>query len=346
MIRNADIGHYKFQSTPLMRGETSSSGCEGLARIRFQSTPLMRGETPVRRSLQQRSRIISIHSPHARGDRTGHSPGGTGHFNPLPSCEGRHQLSSTWSVRSPHFNPLPSCEGRLFTGSHADFKARYEFQSTPLMRGETAVTIIGAIDPRHHFNPLPSCEGRPIASRAPSRRLQNFNPLPSCEGRRKLMSNDMTDFRNFNPLPSCEGRPCCEDHVATAIRHFNPLPSCEGRPRYKSVCSRRLLHYFNPLPSCEGRRFASVVIDVMIYAFQSTPLMRGETSMSIDELVNVELFQSTPLMRGETMSSMCVSPPARYFNPLPSCEGRQHKPPKIRLDSRQFIQQKHHSSFF
>ena len=34
------------------------------------------------------------------------------------------------------------------------------------------------------------------------------------------------------------------------------------------------------------------------------------------------------------------------FNPLPSCEGRQHKPLKIRLDSRQFIQQKHHSSFF
>ena len=35
-----------------------------------------------------------------------------------------------------------------------------------------------------------------------------------------------------------------------------------------------------------------------------------------------------------------------HFNPLPSCEGRQHKPLKIRLDSRQFIQQKHHSSFF
>ena len=34
------------------------------------------------------------------------------------------------------------------------------------------------------------------------------------------------------------------------------------------------------------------------------------------------------------------------FNPLPSCEGRQHKPLKIRLDSRQFIQQNHHSSFF
>ena len=34
------------------------------------------------------------------------------------------------------------------------------------------------------------------------------------------------------------------------------------------------------------------------------------------------------------------------FNPLPSCEGRQHKPLKILLDSRQSIQQKHHSSFF
>ena len=56
-------------------------------------------------------------------------------------------------------------------------------------------------------------------------------------------------------------------------------------------------------------------------------------------------FQSAPLMRGETQRPQQTAKHT-YFNPLPSCEGRQHKPPKILLDSRQSIQQKHHSSFF
>ena len=57
----------RFQSTPLMRGETSSStNCLCIAR--FQSTPLMRGETY---SDAERNTycVISIHSPHARGDQ-------------------------------------------------------------------------------------------------------------------------------------------------------------------------------------------------------------------------------------------------------------------------------------
>ena len=56
---------------------------------------------------------ISIHSPHARGD------------------------STLTSVRPfiGHFNPLPSCEGRQIKGYR--FGSNKEFQSTPLMRGET-----------------------------------------------------------------------------------------------------------------------------------------------------------------------------------------------------------------
>ena len=102
--------------------------------------------------------------------------------------------------------------------------------------------------------------------------------------------------------------------------HFNPLPSCEGRrlPATRLRCN----HYFNPLPSCEGR-LDLCWCPAVHHVFQSTPLMRGETSEP----------------RAETLL------PAD-FNPLPSCEGRQHKPLKIRLDSRQSIQQKHHSLFF
>lgn len=35
-----------------------------------------------------------------------------------------------------------------------------------------------------------------------------------------------------------------------------------------------------------------------------------------------------------------------YFNPLPSCEGRQHKPPKIHPDLRQLTQQNHDTPLF
>ena len=122
----------------------------------FQSTPLMRGETRWRSAESWRC-SISIHSPHARGDRSDlcgrcfyaisiHSPHARGdpahndyqpllqYFNPLPSCEGRLNAIKNTSIFF-HFNPLPSCEGRL--------KAIYNkiclggFQSTPLMRGET-----------------------------------------------------------------------------------------------------------------------------------------------------------------------------------------------------------------
>ena len=103
-------------------------------------------------------RRISIHSPHARGDRV--AQGGVAkdsefqstplmrgetiyrlaplvyriYFNPLPSCEGRRNRRRTWLCRD-DFNPLPSCEGR--PGSVSRKSRPIRFQSTPLMRGET-----------------------------------------------------------------------------------------------------------------------------------------------------------------------------------------------------------------
>ena len=79
---------------------------------------------------------------------------------------------------------------------------------------------------------------------------------------------------------------------------------------------------FNPLPSCEGRR--STVSSPFSPLFNFNPLPSCEGRL-----------RGLKLVYGN-----------RHFNPLPSCEGRQHKPLKIRLDSRQSIQQKHHSSFF
>ena len=66
-MEKANVLQVKFQSTPLMRGETPSALCVIISLEKSQSTPLMRGETLLlvfNLHLLQ----ISIHSPHARGD--------------------------------------------------------------------------------------------------------------------------------------------------------------------------------------------------------------------------------------------------------------------------------------
>ena len=116
-----------------MRGETCMS-CIVCRSITFQSTPLMRGETIIFDEFVAKANI-SIHSPHARGDknyRFGYYSNFD--FNPLPSCEGRQSISII-RIKQCYFNPLPSCEGRRSAESWRC--SDLAFQSTPLMRGET-----------------------------------------------------------------------------------------------------------------------------------------------------------------------------------------------------------------
>ena len=85
--------------------------------------------------------------------------------------------------------------------------------------------------------------------------------------------------------------------------------------------SSYLFQNFNPLPSCEGRPGVSDITEELLN-FNPLPSCEGRLGRAAQRF------------------------PLSHFNPLPSCEGRQHKPLKILLDSRQSIQQKHHSSFF
>ena len=148
---------------------------------RFQSTPLMRGETAVGPFLLGLP-TISIHSPHARGDGAstlgGRRPnirfqstplmrGETrcwayntllGLFQSTPLMRGETLTVIAELIPCLDFNPLPSCEGRRTLSCKRLLCLL--FQSTPLMRGETifATTSAGSST---DFNPLPSCEGRP-----------------------------------------------------------------------------------------------------------------------------------------------------------------------------------------
>ena len=101
----------QFQSTPLMRGETRLRAARQAWHV-FQSTPLMRGETIHIIHLLSFT-AISIHSPHARGDRV----------------RGLNGLVVNISIHSPHVrgDSLP----------YRFVALPLAFQSTPLMRGET-----------------------------------------------------------------------------------------------------------------------------------------------------------------------------------------------------------------
>ena len=167
----------QFQSTPLMRGETSATITASQDML-FQSTPLMRGETAELVKITA-CRLISIHSPHARGDST------VIYFNIIrwisihsPHARGDFQLDLLYS-RQTDFNPLPSCEGRRFNIGKLSLDGI--FQSTPLMRGETTLKITIF---KCQFISIHSPHARgDVHNMVHSRHYFYFNPLPSCEGR-------------------------------------------------------------------------------------------------------------------------------------------------------------------
>ena len=129
---------------------------------RFQSTPLIRGETGGGRGASPRE-TISIHSPHTRGD---FSPFWRflrqKDFNPLPSYEGRldrlkdycesNGFQSTPLIRGEtvycvynqndlaNFNPLPSYEGRQGVVSPAPPAVHISIHS-PHTRGDVSIHL-------------------------------------------------------------------------------------------------------------------------------------------------------------------------------------------------------------
>ena len=152
--------------SPHARGDNSAAFIRNSALISIHS-PHARGDLPFR--YMSSGFKISIHSPHARGD-----------YLPTYNCP-----------RRPYFNPLPSCEGRR--PKQRIFPLIGEFQSTPLMRGETNSSDLQLTD-SSDFNPLPSCEGRHdgICGRGQN---SYFNPLPSCEGRQHKPPKILLDSR-------------------------------------------------------------------------------------------------------------------------------------------------------
>ena len=118
--------------SPHARGDTADMDLADVDIISIHS-PHARGDQNLRPSGSPQT-SISIHSPHARGDETARRYIGTPYI----------------SIHSPH------ARGDAAIGKPQPLII---FQSTPLMRGETA-SRRGCSEIRINFNPLPSCEGR------------------------------------------------------------------------------------------------------------------------------------------------------------------------------------------
>ena len=186
--------------SPHARGD-SAERAGGPTTCRFQSTPLMRGETRHKTHAEQVI-AISIHSPHARGDkRSRYSILYKRYFNPLPSCEGRPIHNPSCHVHDA-FQSTPLMRGETLSPPY--FPPFVVFQSTPLMRGETSTASLRTLN-MCHFNPLPSCEGRRNG------RVE-YSIIDSISIHSPHARGDRAEFRRrhvrlyFNPLPSCEGR--------------------------------------------------------------------------------------------------------------------------------------------
>ena len=106
----------KFQFTPLMRGATRRNTAQTVAGLRFNSRPSCEGRLFSQHLVF--SPNVSIHAPHARGDKTCKFFGHIAGFNSRPSGVGRQtRLRGGWSSM---------------------------FQFTPLMRGATELKYLMA----------------------------------------------------------------------------------------------------------------------------------------------------------------------------------------------------------
>ena len=168
----------RFQSTPLMRGETIAVLIKYEPATNFNPLPSREGRRPGM-SYSLVYAFISIHSPHARGDVERaekphafhisiHSPHARGDLR-----RSKIRPTSPISIHSPHARGDVRCAPGWCTGYSISIHS-------PHARGDLS-------DDAHkeevsNFNPLPSCEGRPLTAR-PSSGIRHFNPLPSCEGR-------------------------------------------------------------------------------------------------------------------------------------------------------------------
>ena len=125
--------------------------------------------------------LISIHSPHARGDfyRAGGSRVSQSYFNPLPSHEGR-LIWTRFLRRFKKFQSTPLTRGETRHNLELLKQLGISIHS-PHARGDTPTAIACHMSPYISIH-SPHARGDPDDG-GDARRRAHFNPLPSHEGR-------------------------------------------------------------------------------------------------------------------------------------------------------------------
>ena len=213
--------------------------------------------------------VISIHSPHARGDAES-GCGASGH---------------DISIRSPH--------ARGDRDKDCVHRASHISIHSPHTRGDARQ----GQQPQQgrHFNPLSSYEGRLWASTL-TRRCGNFNPLPSCEGRQpaRFGSHRKRDISIHSPhTRGDDGR----KGYSRGFRHFNPLPSCEGRQTRAAESALR--EAFQSTPLMRGETAVCIIAFVKRRISIHSPHARGDPRDLIDRARPRIISIHSPHARGD-----------------------------------------------
>ena len=183
---------------------------------------------------------------------------------------------------------------RRETSQVSVFRTADAFQSTPFVRRETPALFRGW-KAKRYFNPLPSWEGRPAVGLM-ELWVDHFNPLPSWEGRHHSVNTSL----NLS---------CISIH---SLRE-------KGDRSYPIIIPA--VSYFNPLPSWEGRR-GNIPVVFAFELFQSTPFVRRETLHAYHMRINCIIISIHSLREKGDLGQYTTIAVVRYFNPLPSWEGR------------------------
>ena len=123
----------------------------------------------------------------------------------------------------------------------------------------------------------------------------------------------------FQFIPLSRGETIFSQYNLSFSINFNPLPSHEGR-RTSGNGKPENHHISIHSPLTRGD-WSRSTYDTAYHISIHSPLTRGdETHYWVERKAGI--LQSTPLSRGETLIRPASTPPAVFFNPLPSHEGR------------------------
>ena len=148
----------------------------------------------------------------------------------------------------------------------------------------------------------------------------------------------------FQSTPLSRGGTLTAELTSCDLTTFQSAPLSRGETR--DPHSRRAGGGdFNPLPSHEGRPAAGDLLFSAPVISIHSPHAREDLLLRDARSDSGRISIHSPHTRGDrhriSFAFFCIN-----FNPLPSYEGRQHKPPKIHPDLRQLTQQNHDTPLF